>query len=84
MAMSELTTIEPALLIARRWEKGYTWTLPSRLGEMLALATQMFGPRDHGYTLLGIEFVADNPRLWYPGEKDIIIQLDFAAAADMS
>ena len=82
--MSESTTIEPTLLVACQWEEGYTWTLPSRLGNMVKLAMEMFGPRDKSYTILGIEFVADGPRLWYPGNrKDIIIQLDFSAAQDM-
>ena len=64
---------------------GYTWTLASRLGEMLHLAEQLFGARDCSYTLLGIEFACDGPQIWYPGNrKHIIIQLSLCAAANMS
>ncbi|MDE0684389.1 MAG: hypothetical protein OXI63_15835 [Candidatus Poribacteria bacterium] len=49
------------------------------------MAEELFGPRDYSYTILGIEFVADGPRIWYPGNrKHIIIQLDPSAAMDMS
>ena len=40
---------------------GYTWTLASRLGEMLKLAEERYGPRDAGYTILGVEFADDGP-----------------------
>ncbi|MBC7810713.1 MAG: hypothetical protein H7175_06175 [Burkholderiales bacterium] len=58
-------------------KSGYTWTFASLLGHMLRLAQQMFGARDHSYTILGIEFTAkDHPNLWHPRNgKDIIIQL---------
>ena len=63
---------------------GYTWTLVSRLGEMLYMAEELFGPRDRSYTILGVEFVSDNPRIWYPGNcQHIIIQLDLSAATNM-
>ena len=65
-------------------DSGYTWTLASRLGDMLHLAEELFGPRDCSYTILGIEFVSDNPRIWYPANRrDIIIQLDSEAATNM-
>ena len=64
---------------------GYTWTLVSRLGEMLYMAEELFGPRDRSYTILGVEFVSDHPRVWYPGNrKNIIIQLGPDAATDLS
>ena len=63
---------------------GYTWTLPSLLGDMLCIAEELFGPRDQSYTILGIEIGSDNPRIWYPGDcKHIIIQLDSSASTDM-
>ena len=63
---------------------GYTWTLVSRLGEMLYMAEELFGPRDRSYTILGVEFVSDHPRIWHPGyRKDIIIQLGPDAATDL-
>jgi hypothetical protein len=80
-----MLTLNPDLLFATKTEKGYTWTLASRLGEMLHLAQELFGLRDNSYTILGVEFVADNPRIWYPGNRrDIIIQLSPLAATDMS
>jgi len=55
---------------------GYTWTLASQLGNMLQLAQSQFGSRDESYTILGIEFIDDQPRIWYPGDcKNIVIQL---------
>jgi len=72
-------------MFAKKWERGYTWTLASRLGDMLKLAQELFGPRDSSYTILGVEFVGDNARVWYPGNRrDIIIQLGPLAATDMS
>ena len=71
--------IDSDLLVAQRLSDGcgYTWTLASRLGEMLHMAEELFGPRDCSYTILGIEFGPDNPRIWYPGNRrHIIIQLD--------
>ena len=79
--------INSNLLVAQRKSngKGYTWTLASRLSDMLHMAEKLFGPRDPSYTLLGIEFVSDNPRIWYPGDRQhIVIQLDPSAATNMS
>ncbi len=60
-------------------QNGYFWTLTTRLGEMLRLAENMYGPRDHSWTILGIEFNIDpeaSPQIWYPGNcKNIAIQL---------
>ena len=73
------------LLVTQCLPNGYTWTLASRLSDMLYMAEELFGSRDYSYTILGIEFVADGPRIWYPGNrKHIIIQLDPSAAMDMS
>ena len=73
------------LLVRQCLPNGYTWTLASRLGDMIYMAEKLFGPRDLSYTILGIEFVADGPRIWYPGDrKHIIIQLCPSAATDMS
>ena len=49
--------IERNLLFAERLSEGcgYTWTLASRLGDMLHMAEELFGPRDPSYTVLGIE-----------------------------
>ena len=71
------------LLVTQCLPNGYTWTLASRLEDMIYMAEELFGPRDQSYTMLGIEFVADGPRIWYPGDrKHIIIQLGPSAATD--
>jgi hypothetical protein len=65
-----------SLLTAREIPNGYTWTLTSRLGDMLSLAETMFGERDKSFTILGIEFNESGPRVWYPKDiKNIVIQL---------
>lgn len=53
-------------LLAKELKHGFTWTLPSRLGDMLADAEMMFGERDHSWTILGIEFALTGPMIWYP------------------
>jgi len=85
--MQPITFIKPELMVAQRLptNDGYTWTLASRLGDMLRIAQELFGERDSSYTILGIEFVGDNPRIWYPGNRrDIVVQLSPSAAVDMS
>lgn len=65
-----------ALLTARDIPNGYTWTLASRLGDMLHHSEKMFGERDKSFTILGIEFMQSGPRIWYPkNNKSIVIQL---------
>ena len=79
--------INSELLVAEPLPDGtVSWTLASRLGDMLDMAEYLFGPRDCSYTLLGIEFESTGPRIWYPGRhrKHIIIQLSLRAAANMS
>ena len=57
-----------------------TWTLTSRLGEILTFYEGHLGPRDKTYQLLGIELTeGGRPRTWYPdfgdGLKHIIVQI---------
>ncbi|WP_225784646.1 hypothetical protein [Xenophilus sp. Marseille-Q4582] len=71
-------------LIAKPIQNGYSFTLTTRLGHMLRLAEQAHGARDMSYTILGIEFEASGPKLWFPGNCNFIaIQLSFDAANDM-
>ncbi len=65
------------LVVAERHGPGrYTWTMPSLLGDMLHMAQRMFGERDRSYTLLGVEFCGDLPRVWCPGNRrDLIVQV---------
>ncbi len=83
--MIQNTLIEIDLFFARPLDGvyGFTWTLASRLGSILGLAEDRFGPRDTSYTLLGIEFGGEIPQTWYPGScRHIIIQLTPACATD--
>lgn len=55
---------------------GCTWTLVSRLGQMLEEAESLYGPRDRDWTPIGVEFGPGSPRLWYPGNcRNVAIQL---------
>jgi hypothetical protein len=62
---------------------GWTWTLTSRLGALLTEAETRYGPRDHSYTILGVEFGGNRPGTWYPGNcKHISVRLSVNAAHD--
>ncbi|HVV99691.1 MAG TPA: hypothetical protein VHB77_05105 [Planctomycetaceae bacterium] len=77
-----MAQIEDWAIIAQPLRVGFTWTLVSRLGEMLKEIEALLGPRDQSFTLLGIEFQAEGPQLWFPlaheGRKDVVIQLSTA------
>ena len=75
----------PELFFADQIPNGFTWTLASRLGDMLHLAEELFGPRDKSFTILGVEIGPDVPRLWYPGNRgSVVVQLAPSAVAGMS
>lgn len=77
--------MDPSHWIAHKIPHGYSWTLISRLGQMLQIAEKRFGERDKSYTILGIEYSDSNPQTWYPGDcKHIAIQLGVAARADLN
>ena len=79
--------IDSDLLVAQRLpDDSVSWTLASRLGDMLHMAENLFGERDYCYTILGIQFTSDDPQIWYRGKhrKHIIIQLGPCAATNMS
>ncbi len=67
---------------------GFTWTMTSRIGDMLKEAEAMLGPRDRAWTILGAEIRTDpqaTPQNWYPGypqRKDIVFQVVPAADRD--
>jgi hypothetical protein len=70
-------------LIAQPISGGYTWTLTTRLGDMLNKAEDAYGQRDKSFTILGIEFEANAPQIWYPGDcRHIAIQLTPDTATD--
>lgn len=50
---------------------------------MLEMAEQKFGPRDKSFTILGFEFRAGLPQIWFPGNRRrVIIQLDASSMND--
>ena len=64
-------------------QHGWTWTLTTRLSNLLEEAERRFGPRDLQWTPVGIEFGGGNPGVWYPGgwdRKHISIRLSRHAA----
>lgn len=69
-------------------ERGMSWTLTTRTGEMLTELEGRYGPRDKSWTLLGVEFCEHGPDIWYPGGNDspppkhIAIRLSPAAFRD--
>jgi hypothetical protein len=81
-----LATIKDSLITANPLPSGsgYTWTLASRLGEMIELIEEQFGERDRSWTILGIEFYDTGPQTWFPGDcGHIIIQLGLLAKQDL-
>ena len=65
-----MTTIE-SLFVTQLQEDGSHWalTLPIDVSRFLADIEHLFGPRDHSFTLVGIEIDSTPgacPRLWYP------------------
>jgi hypothetical protein len=63
----------------------FTWSIVSRVGEMLAVAEDQYGPRDESWTLLGVELGAKaHAEVWYPGNtRQMIIQLTPMCATNM-
>jgi hypothetical protein len=64
----------------------YSWTITTRLGDILRKAEKMFGVRDIAYTILGVEFISsDQPHIWYPKNcKQIVIRLNENAAKNVN
>lgn len=80
-----MATVKDSLIIANPLPSGdgYTWTLASRLGEMIAYIEAQFGERDRSKTILGIEFCDSGPQTWFPGNRGhIVIQLGLSAKED--
>ena len=79
-----MLSIARQLVFADQVNGGFTYTLASRLGAMLAEAEAQFGARDITYTILGIEFSRlGHPHIWYPNaHRHIVIQLAAECMAD--
>jgi hypothetical protein len=73
-------------LCCDRNEKGFSWTLTTRLGKLLFDAEQQFDPRDPSWTILGIEFWSgDYPMVWFPGPgRNVSVLLSEKARLDTS
>jgi hypothetical protein len=57
----------------------WTWTITSRIGDMIEKAESKYGARDKTYSLLGIELTEiGHPYIWYRGadRKQIIIRIN--------
>lgn len=78
-----LAIVSDSLVVARPITGGFTWTLASRLGQMLRKAENQFGPRDKSFTIVGIEFRDGVPRVWFPGNcGHVVVQLGLTAMQD--
>jgi len=56
-----------------------SFTLASRLGQMLREAESMYGRRDESFTILGIEFFDGPPHIWFPlNPKNLVVRLSSA------
>lgn len=83
---SEMTQVLKKALVTQPLDtnNGYTYTYTSLLGVMLRLAEEKYGERDKNYTLLGFEFCAGIPQIWYPDScKHIIIQMSLECLTEI-
>lgn len=79
--MWPLATEDAAIgFVAQRTDGGWTYTLTSILGSLLAEAENRYGERDRAYTILGVEFGGEIPNTWYPGDrKQVSVKLSLEA-----
>jgi hypothetical protein len=73
-----MSGLNPAHFVSATHEGGgNSWTLVTRLGQMLSRAENLYGPRDRSWTILGVEFgPGPYPAIWFPGDcKHIAIRL---------
>ncbi len=73
-----MAIVDDSLIFASPTPVGFTYTLASRLGQMLQMVESEFGPLDKSYTILGIEFRDGVPQVWFPDKHKcchIVIQL---------
>jgi hypothetical protein len=72
------------VLEAYEMSNGYSWTLTSRLADMLEKSKLIYGERDKTYTVLGIEFEENGPQVWFPFSGEYVaIQLSNHSKDDM-
>jgi hypothetical protein len=77
LKMDQIMHIQRDLFLVKPIPNGFTFSLASRLGDMIRRAEQIFGPRDTSFTPLGVEFRdTPPPQIWFPGNcRHIVIQL---------
>jgi hypothetical protein len=64
------------LFLAKPIPNGYSWTLTSHLGDILARAEERFGQRNREWSILGVEIGPECPQVWYPGNrKHVVVQI---------
>jgi hypothetical protein len=64
----------------------WSWSIISKMGDMLDKAESKYGVRDKSYTILGVELTpVGNPYIWYRGEneKQVIIRISKRCKNDM-
>lgn len=58
----------------------FTYTVVTHLSEILSELEQRYGQRDQSFTIVGVEFVAGAPQIWFPGDrKHVAVQLSALA-----
>ena len=78
-----LTIVDDKLMVAHPIPGGYSFTLASRLGQLINRAEAAYGPRDRSYTILGVEFREGVPQVWFPADcNHVVIQLGHTALQD--
>ena len=67
-------------------EGGFSYSITSRLGNIISNAEKLFGERNKDYTLLGIELTnGEYPQIWFPNNcRHIVIQITFDCLTDMN
>jgi hypothetical protein len=80
-----LTIVEGDLVVARAIPGGFSYTLASRLAQLLSKAETKFGPRDKSFSVGGVEFHDGAPQHWFPGKASyVVVQLNLQAMLDVT
>ena len=83
--MADSVEVNKELIVAQPLASGtgYSWTLASRLGMLLSSVEALYGQRDRSFTILGIEFHAGVPKVWFPNNcGNVIVQLSVSVLQD--
>ncbi len=78
-----LAIVSDNLVVAQPISGGFSWTLASRICQMITKAEAQFGARDRSFTVLGVEFRNGVPQVWFPGNcGHVVVQLGLSAMQD--